>query len=288
MVNHHEDLAPRPSRARLAFAAKTPKIPDLAPANKGDRFMRMKLTGLGIALIMGTFVASCGPSLEDVQIRDARIAELEGESAACKRDREALNSLVTGLNADAAESKDKIASMQAALAKAKEREEQAQARLATFRSMLSQLKSMIDSGKLSVSIVRNRMVVQLPEAVLFPSGSDKLRKEGSAVLAELGPVLASLTGREFQVGGHTDNVPIRTKRFASNWDLSVARAVNVTELLIGSGLEPTRVSAAGYADTQPVASNDDPEGRSLNRRIEIALLPNLDELPDLSALEQEQ
>ncbi len=250
--------------------------------------MRMKLNGLGIVLMMSTLVASCGPSLEDVQIRDARIAELEGESAACKRDREALNSLVTGLNADAAESKDKIVSMQAALAKAKEREQQAQARLATFRSMLSQLKSMIDSGKLSVSIVRNRMVVQLPEAVLFPSGSDKLRKEGSAVLAELGPVLASLKGREFQVGGHTDNVPIRTKRFASNWDLSVARAVNVTELLIGSGLEQTRVSAAGYADTQPVASNDEDEGRALNRRIEIALLPNLDELPDLSSLEQEQ
>ncbi len=250
--------------------------------------MGNKVSRFGIVLALGAFIASCGPTTEDMKVRDARIAELESESLACKKDREALNQLVTGLNADAAESKDKIASMQTALAKAKEREEQAQARLATFRSMLSQLKSMIDSGKLQVSIVRNRMVVQLPEAVLFPSGSDRLRKEGQMVLAELGPVLTSLKGREFQVGGHTDNVPIRTKRFPSNWDLSAARAVNVTELLIASGVASTRISAAGYADTQPVASNDDKDGRAQNRRIEIALLPNLDELPDLSELEKEK
>ena len=113
--------------------------------------------------------------------------------------------------------------MEAALAEAAAREAQAAKRLEEYNSMLKQLKSMIDSGKLKVRIVRNKMVIELPEAVLFASGSAKLKKEGVRVLAELGPVLASLEGREFQVGGHTDNKPIKTKRFPSNWELSGGR-----------------------------------------------------------------
>ncbi|MGB5524961.1 MAG: flagellar motor protein MotB, partial [Polyangiales bacterium] len=132
---------------------------------------------------------------------------------------------------------------------------------------------------------RNKMVIELPEAVLFASGSAKLKTEGVRVLAELGPVLASIKGREFQVGGHTDNKPIRTKRFPSNWELSGARALDVGKLLVEYGVPANRLSAAAYGDTQPVADNDSKEGRALNRRIEIALQPNLDELPDLSSFE---
>jgi chemotaxis protein MotB len=178
-----------------------------------------------------------------------------------------------------------INAMEAALAEAAAREARAAKRLAEYNSMLKQLKSMIDSGKLKVRIVRNKMVIELPEAVLFASGSAKLKTEGVRVLAELGPVLASIKGREFQVGGHTDNKPIRTKRFPSNWELSGARAIDVTQLLIEYGVPTTRVSAAAYADSQPVADNETKEGRALNRRIEIALQPNLDELPDLSSFQ---
>src|SRR5690606_18011297 len=131
-----------------------------------------------------------------------------------------------------------------------------------------------------------RMVVELPEAVLFDSGKANLKEDGKKILAELGPVLAGLENRELQVGGHTDNVPIKTARFPSNWELSAARAVTVARLLTDSGVDPKRISAAGYAETQPVADNEDDQGRAQNRRIEIALLPNLEELPDLSALEE--
>jgi chemotaxis protein MotB len=175
--------------------------------------------------------------------------------------------------------------MEAALAEAAAREARAAKRLAEYNSMLKQLKSMIDSGKLKVRIVRNKMVIELPEAVLFASGSAKLKPEGIRVLAELGPVLASIKGHEFQVGGHTDNKPIRTKRFPSNWELSGARSLDVGKLLAEYGVPANRLSAAAYGDTQPVADNDTPEGRALNRRIEIALQPNLDELPDLSSFE---
>ena len=243
----------------------------------------------GLAMLL----SACGPSQADMDAADARSAKLQNEKEeqakileACKRDRENLNKLVAGYTADAAATEDQMKAMELALAAAAEREAAAQERLEQFRAMLSQLKSMIDAGKLKVKITRNQMVVELPEAVLFGSGSAKLKKDGAQILAQVAPVLVSLKDRNFQVGGFTDNVPIRTKRFPSNWALSAGRAVNVTELLIEYGMPPSRISAAAYGETHPVASNDTKEGRAQNRRIEIALLPNLDELPDLSTLEQ--
>jgi len=238
-----------------------------------------------VLLLAVSLMLSAGCKKDELRAKDARIAELteQGEATGtsleqCKKDRENLNKLVKGYTGE-------INSMEAALADAAAREAQAAKRLAEYNSMLKQLKSMIDSGKLKVRIVRNKMVIELPEAVLFASGSAKLKPEGVRVLAELGPVLASIKGREFQVGGHTDNKPIHTKRFPSNWELSGARAIDVTQLLIEYGVPGNRVSAAAYAETQPVADNDTPDGRALNRRIEIALQPNLDELPDLSSFQ---
>jgi chemotaxis protein MotB len=238
-----------------------------------------------VFLLAVSLMLTAGCKNDELRAKDARIAELEaaGQETGlsfdqCKKDRENLNKLLKGKAGE-------IDAMEAALAEAAAREARAAKRLAEYNSMLKQLKSMIDSGKLKVRIVRNKMVIELPEAVLFPSGSAKLKPEGVRVLAELGPVLASIKDREFQVGGHTDNKPIRTKRFPSNWELSGARAIDVGKLLIEYGVPGSRVSAAAYADTQPVADNETPEGRALNRRIEIALQPNLDELPDLSSFE---
>jgi chemotaxis protein MotB len=129
------------------------------------------------------------------------------------------------------------------------------------------------------------MVVELAENILFDSGKSDLKAEGKTALTEVASVLASIAGREFQVTGHTDNVPIKSAKFPSNWELSTARAVTVTRYLSENGVPAERVSAAGFAETQPVASNDTPEGRAQNRRIEIVLMPNLEELPDLSALQ---
>lgn len=245
--------------------------------------------GLGLALVG----SACGHSAEELEVRDQRIAKLETENedqakslASCKDERVALNQMLEGMSADSAKSKENLARLQQALEQANARERQQQARLEQFRAMLSQLKSMIDSGKLRVRIVRNRMVVELPEAVLFDSGKAELKAEGKTVLEQLAPVLSGLEKREFQVAGHTDNVPIKTKKFPSNWELSTARAVNVAQLLQGAGVAAERISAAGYADTQPVAANDSDDGKRQNRRIEIVLLPNLDELPDLSSFEQ--
>ncbi len=145
-----------------------------------------------------------------------------------------------------------------------------------YEEVLQRFQSLIDGGQLTVSIVRGRMVIQLPQDILFQSGSAALAADGTRTLQEVGAVLADLPDRGFQVEGHTDDVPIATERFPSNWELSSARAMSVIRVLLASGVDPDRLSGAGYGEHQPVASNEDAEGRRLNRRIEIVMLPNLD------------
>jgi chemotaxis protein MotB len=99
--------------------------------------------------------------------------------------------------------------------------------------------------------------------------------------------LRTINNRHFQIAGHTDNVPIRNRRFPSNWELSSQRAVNVVHYLQDQEVDANFLSAAGYAEFAPDGSNDNDAGRQQNRRIEIVLMPNLDELPDLSGLENE-
>lgn len=145
-----------------------------------------------------------------------------------------------------------------------------------YEEVIGRFQSLIDAEQLSVSIDRGRMVIQLPQDVLFPSGSATLGSDGRQTLGEVGSALADLGDRQFQVEGHTDDVPISNERFASNWELSTARALSVVRLLIESGADPGNLSAAGYGEYQPVAGNETPEGRRQNRRIEIVMLPNLD------------
>jgi chemotaxis protein MotB len=154
--------------------------------------------------------------------------------------------------------------------------------------MLGKFQAMIESGKLKVKIKNGKMVLELPSAILFPSGKARLSEEGEMTLQEVAAVLATISDREFQVAGHTDNVPLgKGHKFKSNWELSTARAVAVVSFLQEMGVKPTSLSAAGYSEYQPATSNDTDEGKAQNRRIEITLMPNLDELPDLSDLEKE-
>ena len=138
---------------------------------------------------------------------------------------------------------------------------------------------MIDAGQLQVSIRNGKMVVKLPDNVLFDPGRTEVKSAGKEALVQLTQVLKSIENRNFQVCGYTDDTPIHTGRFHSNWDLSTARAVGVTNLMIKDGMEPQRLAAAGYAEYDPVASNDTVEEKAQNRRIEVALMPNLEELP---------
>ncbi len=154
----------------------------------------------------------------------------------------------------------------------------AEARSALFRDLALKLKRMIDAGDLQITLRSGRMVLVLPNDVLFDSGRANLKPTGKETLQQIATALATIQGRRFQVSGHTDNEPIRYSGFASNWQLSSERALAVVGLLIQSGMHADTLSAAGYGEFDPVVTNDTPEGKAKNRRIEITLHPNIDEL----------
>jgi chemotaxis protein MotB len=143
------------------------------------------------------------------------------------------------------------------------------------------LKSLIDSGDLSVSLVDGKLVVALPTDILFASGSAKISSRGESTLEELGKVFESMPDKGLQVEGHTDNVPIRGGRFESNWHLGHSRAMAVVDILMKTGMPAQKLSAASYGEHQPKLPNTDDLNRQKNRRIEIVILPNLDVLSDL-------
>ena len=160
----------------------------------------------------------------------------------------------------------------------------AEARLATYRNLLSRLRAMIDAGQLKVVVREGRMLLALANDVLFDSGKTEIKPDGQAALTQIAQVLATIPDRKFVVAGHTDNVPIRIARFPSNWELSTARAVEVTRFLIKNGMKPEVLAASGYGEFDPLAKNDTPDGRTQNRRIEIVLQPNIADLPALDEL----
>jgi chemotaxis protein MotB len=163
-----------------------------------------------------------------------------------------------------------------------------------FEVLRDKLKKLTELG-LKVEIRRNRMVIRLPGDVLFASGDDKLRPDGTKVLNAVADVILNdkqLSGRYFQIAGHTDNKPLKGGRFGDNWGLSAMRARQVLIYLIaplgtkegGGGLSPERLHAAGYGDTDPVGKNDTDAERQQNRRVELVLMPDVEEMLDLKSL----
>ncbi len=179
-----------------------------------------------------------------------------------------------------------VKEMQEAIADLTKRKQETEKRIKEFRDLTSKFKKFIDTGRLSVKIMDGRMVVALNSDVLFSSGSARLSKDGSAAIEEVALLLASIPEKKYQVEGHTDNVPIRTKVFPSNWDLASARSLRVLKKMIEAGLSADRISAASFGEYNPVASNDTKEGRQQNRRIEIIIVPDLSNLPGFEELKQ--
>jgi chemotaxis protein MotB len=160
-----------------------------------------------------------------------------------------------------------------------------------FEMLRDKLKLLTEQG-LKVEVRNNRMVIRLPGDVLFPSGSDKLKDQGIQVLKTVADVIrndAQLSKRYFQIAGHTDNKPLQGGPFRDNWGLSLMRAREVLLWFIapvdgkegGGGLSVSRLHAAGYGETDPVQSNTDDKSRSANRRVELILLPDVEEMLDL-------
>lgn len=263
-----------------------------------------RAAGVGAVLAL---VVACGPSQEEYDAQVARVSELEGQLEEANSRNQQAQEQIEALNAENGAMSDRLQALGEDVSQLRSRagqlstdleearriaeelarrERQQQERLATFRTMLCRLRAIMDSHQLRVRIVRGRMVIELPSNILFGSGSADLSEDGEAALAQVAEVLREITDRHFQIAGHTDNVPISRSRYESNWELSATRALEVLEYIQDEGgVDGDNLSAAGFGQFAPVASNDTEEGRAENRRIEIILMPNLDELPDLSSLE---
>jgi chemotaxis protein MotB len=134
------------------------------------------------------------------------------------------------------------------------------------------LKSDIASGKIQVDLQARGLVVSLREAAFYASGDDQVLPHSFAMVEKLAAVVKTLPN-PMRLEGHTDSVPISNARFRSNWELSAARGIRMLELLEARyGISAARMGVAGYADTIPVATNDTPEGRAKNRRVDVVLL----------------
>ncbi len=161
-----------------------------------------------------------------------------------------------------------------------------------FELLRSKLQKLTEFG-LKVETRDNRMLIRLPGDVLFDSGSATLRKEGQAILLQIAQVVrgdTQLSQREFQVAGHTDSKPLLGGAFKDNWGLSAMRARSVVTFLTdpvdagGGGLDRAHWSAAGYAETDPVSENESDEGRRRNRRVELVIQPDVEEMLNLGSL----
>ncbi len=205
---------------------------------------------------------------------DATQAKLDAENMAMKQKLTALGQDLSKLTSTSEEDKRRIAELQ-------KRQEAAEKRAAQFRDMMNKFRSMIDAGKLQVEIRNGLMLVKLPDNILFDPGKTEIKQQGKDAIAQVTQILSGIEGRKFQVTGHTDNIPIKSAKFKSNWELSTARAVEVTKLMIQDGMDPKRLSAAGYADELPVGDNATDDGRRSNRRIEIVVQPNIEDLPSM-------
>jgi chemotaxis protein MotB len=177
--------------------------------------------------------------------------------------------------------RDRLAELQALvdeLSKSKKKLEAAKAELekksGDYEHLASALRTEIEAGRVELMELRGKTTVKMKDKILFSSGSATIGTDGRAALRKVAEALRGMQGKSIRVEGHTDNVPTGgAGPFPSNWELSAARALAVVHFLQETGVDPTRISGAGYGEFQPIASNDSPDGRSLNRRIEIVLAP---------------
>ena len=169
------------------------------------------------------------------------------------------------------------AQLEESLAGLEELKKSAAAQVQAQRNLEDEMRRALESKDVTISELQGKLTVSILDRILFDSGEAVLKPEGEKVLVQIAGVLSQYPKRQIHVVGHTDNVPIRASarnRFASNWELSTARATAAVRFLQEqAGVDPRRLGAVGYGEFHPVADNDTAEGRARNRRIAIVVLP---------------
>jgi chemotaxis protein MotB len=249
-----------------------------------------------LSLILGLSIASCVSS-KKFKASEAKVGELQMDSAnthvqlnkcnaqviSLKEQKESLlneNSLVQNdLKALSNESKMTIADQANRLKKLQDVIQSQRDVMAKLKNSIADALMNYKTDELSVYIKDGNVYVSLEEKLLFKSGSDTVDPKGKEALKSLAEVLESTNDITVMIEGHTDNVPIKTKQFEDNWDLSTARATSIVRILTkGYGFDSNRITASGRGQFHPVKSNETAEGRAGNRRTEVILSPDMKEL----------
>jgi chemotaxis protein MotB len=262
------------------------------------------LLGCLLVAFFGVGSAACGYSETEMRAKlrqiEALKKQLDAEEARNKQfqkdleearaKNEQLKEQLSAMGVDLDKTKKDLEEQAKALAEYKKRAAQLEAIKERFELLRSKLQTLMQLG-LKVEIRNNRMVIQLPGDVLFDSGRETLRQKGKDILKEVAAVIRNddtLKVRDYQVAGHTDNKPF-AGAFKDNWGLSVMRAREVVAFLVDpkqGALDPKHWSASGYGDTDPLTTNDTPEGNQANRRCELVVVPSIEEMLNLESLTQ--
>lgn len=169
---------------------------------------------------------------------------------------------------------EKIESLSEQLKRLKMTEEELAKLKEAYAALEKSLTEEIDEKKVRLDIEEKGLVITIVDSVLFDSGKARLRPEAHQTLDKVARVCRKIVAdREVGIEGHTDNQPIKYSGWKSNWELSTARATSVLHYLVKKGISPERLSATGFGEYRPVATNKTAEGRQRNRRVEIVILP---------------
>jgi len=209
--------------------------------------------------------------------RDKAVSDKEELERILRSKSDSLSQSISDLRrkvADLDAENTKLKAENASLVKA--REEQAQNVSSTYENMIEKMKPEISKGQITISELKGKLTINMVDSILFDSGRAEVKKGGLEILGKVASILKDVKDRSIRIEGHTDDVQISralAQRYPTNWELSAARAINVARFLQDQGIDPGNLSAVACGEWKPIATNDTPEGKAKNRRIEIILVP---------------
>lgn len=251
---------------------------------------KKKFTDANIRI--GQLTRSLGETTDELESTRKQLLETENEVKALQseleieqKQNESLSERLSRAQTTSTSVQQELTEKERTLLEQQQKLDQLQDLLDEQKSVMNSLKETVDralnqyrSDELQIYEQDGKLYVSLQDKLLFPSGSATVNKDGTEALGKLAEVLNNNEEIQVMVEGHTDNVPI-SGRFEDNWALSTARAAAIVRVLTENyEVEPTRVTAAGKSYYEPKADNESAEGRARNRRTEIILTPQLDEL----------
>ena len=202
--------------------------------------------------------------------------QLTQQIASLETQNKGLTEQVTSLTGKVADLEADKARLAESLDRAAKKTQEQEKASSTYQQLLKEMKTEIAQGQITIKELKGKLTMDVVDKILFASGEAKVKKEGLEVLDRVVEILKDVKDKNIRIEGHTDNVPIAgklAKIYPTNWELSAARAINVSRYLQQQGIDPSVLSATAFGEYQPIADNTTPEGRAKNRRIAIILLP---------------